>query len=283
MKLFKYLLVVLLLFHFIDVKSQEKINNKLTNIEMAYPFWTPDGEKIVFQSNWSGNWDIFIMDADGTNIQQLTFNKSNQITPTVSHDGKWISYVSDEIGNNEIYLMDIKGGNNSRITNSEAEDIHPFWHPTNHKLIFNSTRATAGTFEIFEFNLNEERPTRITYNKISETFASWSPDGSKLAYVKWDNDSGNIFIMDYISKTEIQLTKHEEFDGWPTWYSNDEIIFASFRTNPAQIFKINIDSQNVTQLTDNDEENARPNVWQNKLIYNGKKNGTMNIYLKKLE
>jgi TolB protein len=282
MKLINYLFIVFLFTYVVDVNGQDKIAGKLTNIEMAYPFWTPDGEKIVFQSNWFGNWDIFIMDANGKNIQQLTFKESNQITPTISPDGMFIAYVSDETGNNQIYIMDINGKNNRRITDNQAQEIHPFWHPKEYKLLYNSTIATSESYEIFEIDLKENKTVQITFNDISETFASWSPDGSRLVYVKWNNEGGNIFTMDYDSKEELQITSHQEFDGWPVWYGSDEIIFASFRTDPAQIFKVNVVNKTMTQLTDNEEENARPNIWKNMLVYNGMKNGTMNIYLKKL-
>ena len=193
-----------------------------------------------------------------------------------------IAYVSDETGNNQIYIMDIDGKHHKRITQSQSQDIHPFWHPKENKLVYNSTSATSESYEIFEIELEPNKITRITFNDISNTFASWSPDGSKLVYIKWNNEGGNIFAMNYNTKEEFQITSHEKYDGWPTWYGNDEIIFASFRTDPAQIFKINIIDKTITQLTNNEEENARPNVWRNMLTYNGMKNGTMNIYLKKL-
>ena len=284
MKPIKYLfiVVVFLFISIIDMYGQNNIAKKLTNIEIAYPFWTPDGEEIVFQSNWFGNWNIFIMDSTGQNIQQLTFKESNQITPAVSPDGMSIAYVSDETGNNQIYIMDINGNQSKRITKSQTQDIHPYWHPEENKLVYNSSSVTSESYEIFEIDLETKRITQITFNEMSDTFASWSPDGSKLVYTKWNNEGGNIYIMNYKTKEEFQITSSKEFDGWPTWYGNDEVLFASFRTDPAQIFKINIVDKKVSQLTDNEEENARPNVWRNILSYNGMKNGTMNIYLKKL-
>ncbi len=282
MKLINYLYIFFLFANINFVEGQGKIVGKITNIEMAYPFWTPDATKIVFQSNWNGNWDIFIMDSDGSNIKQLTFKESNEITPTVSPNGMFISYVSDAIGSNQIYIMDIDGSNDKRITNNKAENIHPFWHPNENKIIFNSNRVTSSSFEIFEIDLNQRKTKRLTFNEISETFASWSPNGSKIAYVKWNDEGGNIFIMDYKSKEELQITNHKEFDGWPIWYGNDEIIFSSFRVEPAQIFKIEIENKTITQLTNSNEENARPNILENSLVYNGMRNGTMNIYVIKL-
>jgi TolB protein len=103
------------------------------------------------------------MDANGKNIQQLTFKESNQITPTISPDGMFIAYVSDETGNNQIYIMNIKGKNNRRITDNQAQDIHPFWHPKEYKLLYNSTRATSESYEIFEIDLKENKTVRITF------------------------------------------------------------------------------------------------------------------------
>jgi Tol biopolymer transport system component len=72
--------------------------------------------QIAFVSNRSGNWDIYVMDADGGNPRNLTKNRHNDWHPSWSPDGKRIAFASNRDGNLEIYVMDADGGNPRNLT-----------------------------------------------------------------------------------------------------------------------------------------------------------------------
>jgi Tol biopolymer transport system component len=82
---------------------------------LSYPFtsnytdregvWSPDGSKIAFSSNRADDRNIFTMNADGSNIQQLTFDEGLDILPSWSPDGSRLAFVSDRDGNREIYTV----------------------------------------------------------------------------------------------------------------------------------------------------------------------------------
>ena len=65
------------------------------------------------------------MNADGTNLTQLTNNTSRDIPPSWSPDGKRVAFVSDRDGNDEIYVMNADGTNVTRLTNNDAYDSQP--------------------------------------------------------------------------------------------------------------------------------------------------------------
>ncbi|MDD9996279.1 MAG: putative Ig domain-containing protein [Rhodospirillaceae bacterium] len=71
------------------------------------PSWSPDGQRIAFASHRDGNWEIYIMDADGGNTQRLTDHVSNDIHPAWSPNGQRIAFASDRDGNWEIYALDV--------------------------------------------------------------------------------------------------------------------------------------------------------------------------------
>ena len=93
----------------------------------SYPSWSPDGEKIVFDSKRDGNTDIYVMDTNGNNVKRLTTDPAYDRDPCWSPDGEKIVFVSNRDGNDEIYVMNADGTNQINITNNPAEDRDPAW------------------------------------------------------------------------------------------------------------------------------------------------------------
>lgn len=96
-------------------------------VEGAYPVWSPDGSQIAFSSDISGNWDIWLIGADGSGLTQLTSDAKNQFAPTFSGDGKWIAFSSNITGNYDIWLMKTDGSAQTQLTTDKSEDVTPCW------------------------------------------------------------------------------------------------------------------------------------------------------------
>ena len=94
-----------------------------------FPSWSPDGSKIAFHSNRNGNMDIYLMNADLSEITRITEDEANDMFPTWSPDGSQIAFQSNRDGNVEIYVMNADGTNQRRLTNNPADDCTPAWYP----------------------------------------------------------------------------------------------------------------------------------------------------------
>ena len=92
------------------------------------PTWSPDGNIIAFASDRDGDLEIFVMNADGTEIRQLTDNVVDS-APEGSPDGELIAFVSDRDGDLEIFVMNADGTAVRQLTDNDDTDTVPLWSP----------------------------------------------------------------------------------------------------------------------------------------------------------
>ena len=94
--------------------GEKKISSEYSD---TAPAVSPDGSKIAVMSSARGatNWEIWVMNADGSNPQRLTNNGSNEGLPTWSPDGKSIAYVSDQGGSWSVWVMNADGSNQRKL------------------------------------------------------------------------------------------------------------------------------------------------------------------------
>lgn len=95
----------------------------------ADPAWSPDGSRIAFASQRTGNWDIFVVSAQGGPAQQLTTNPSDDQAPAWSPDGTQIVFGDKRDDLSELYLINADGSNERRLTNHPEDfDGIPAWN-----------------------------------------------------------------------------------------------------------------------------------------------------------
>jgi len=89
--------------------------------------WSPDGSRIAFHAaTLSGDYDIYVIDANGANVTRLTQNAARDRFPTWTPDGR-IAFTTDRDGDDEVYVMNSDGTGLVRLTNSAAPDVLDSW------------------------------------------------------------------------------------------------------------------------------------------------------------
>ena len=108
--------------------------------------YSPDGRKIAFQSNRSGNLEVWTCDADGSNCQHLTsFNGPQCGNPRWSPDSKWLALDSRSEGQPEVYVMAADGGQPRRMTIHPADDAVPSWSADGQRAFLRPTGAVKSS------------------------------------------------------------------------------------------------------------------------------------------
>jgi serine/threonine protein kinase len=152
------------------------------------PRYSPDGKKIAFTSDRGGLTDIWVANADGYEVTQVTALKGNGTGGARwSPDGKQIAFISKVDGQWEIFIVDAQGGAPVRITNNPAHDTAPMWSPDGKWIYFASDRS--GGFEIWKTPPNDNgKPVQVTHH--GGYSAIFSADGKTMFYNKKEDAEG---------------------------------------------------------------------------------------------
>ena len=94
----------------------------------------------------SGDFEIFVMNADGSDVVRLTKSTGLDARPAWSPDGKKIAFTTNRDGNYEIYVMNADGSHPRNVTSHPSRDDYPCWHPDGRRLLFVSDRDAGSDF-----------------------------------------------------------------------------------------------------------------------------------------
>jgi Tol biopolymer transport system component len=215
------------------------------------PAEVPEG-RIAF----SRGYNIFTLDADGSDLTQMTRGEYYHENPTWSPDGSSIAYGSS--GRLEVVSSD---GSNYRDGSSwqllrVGDEYSPAWSPDGTKIAFLSGVGIDYHTEIWVAKADGSNGmTELSHMPGDVGGPAWSPDGTKIAFAY----SSGIFVMDSDGSNVVQLT-HSSGDGSPTWSPDGtKIAFASSRDDPNfDIYVMNSDGSAVRRLTSNSASDWTP-------------------------
>jgi Tol biopolymer transport system component len=216
--------------------------------------------RVVFSSND----DIYSMDADGSNLRQLTHRRGPEFDPAWSPDGKRIVYRDSRRGinrNDEIYVMRADGSNQRNISRDPADDWGPAWSPDGKWIAFSAARE--GMPQIFVMRPDGSDAHRL--NELEGEYPAWSPDGSRIAFMSQEpgargNDPNyNVYVMNADGSRLTRLTDYPGEDGWLDWSPDGtKIVFTTSHDDQGQsgdigpywdLYVMNADGSAKTRIT----------------------------------
>jgi len=199
------------------------------------PDYSPDGQKIVFASNRSGGFGIWVCDHDGTN-PMLLIDRGPYLTgtPRWSPDGRWIAFDSrsddpGRAGNPEIYVISADGGQPRRLTVEPSEDVAPSWSRDGKWIYFSSTRS--GGMQIWKIPAAGGPAVQVTKQGGFEGFES--TDGKIFYYAKGRAVPG-IWQIPVTGGEETLLFNHHKAGYWRLWTVAEKGIYFATANAPAR-------------------------------------------------
>ena len=231
--------------------------------EVVVPVATALGggtSQIVFSSTRSGIPQLYLVNADSTDLTQLTIMEKGACQPSWSPDGSQLVFISPCLGRadffetiyneSSLYIINADGSGLKQLTPAPGSDFEPAWSPDGTRIAFTSVRG--GFRQIYSLDVESLEVTLLTNttSAIESSQPAWSPDGTKIAYMAKRVGAYQVWSMNENGQEAVQLAHsgQELWDYLPTWSSDGRTVFFNQRRPGAfRPWLMQIDSEGLDQ------------------------------------
>ena len=254
----------------------------------------PDGQSVAFESNREGCPGIWGMNADGSALRKLSTGAYEStrcnMFPVWSRDGSMIAFTTSREGKWSVYVMNADGTNphsvSSPLDNGTAGVNFPVaWSPEGRVVFHHPT--SGGRYEAYTVK-PDGSGLELFFGRTTDHSPKWSPDRSKIAFIRYTQNGSNLFVMNADGSDVRQLTTHAGLDMlWPNGFQNDyrnwsadgrQIVFVNQVNLQNNLHVINVDGTNQVRLTG---YQAEFNGWSpdGRITFSSDTNGSDDLYL----
>jgi Tol biopolymer transport system component len=217
--------------------------------------WSPDGRKLAFMSDRAGNFEIYLVNADGSEERRLTRAPEFDGVSSWSPDGSKIAFVRsvrNRFGlpvREEVWVMNADGSGQQALGRGGGAA----WSPDGRKIAFRSERT--GKAELFLVSVDGSGLVNLTRNPEADGDPIWSPNGKKIFFVRGRNGKSDVYVMNADGSRQLNLSRnpeppHDGRDNSPAVAPNGrKIAFVSERGGTQQIYVMNADGSGLRRLT----------------------------------
>lgn len=218
------------------------------------PMFGPDDRRIAFASDRSGQWDVWVIEANGRNPIQITNNPAPELHPSWSPDGKRLTYcrISPQENRGELWIVELDNPGVKRLV---GEGLFPDWSPKGDKIVYQRARARGSRwFSIWTLDINGDEvlyPTEIASTTTAALIAPvWSPEGTQIAFTSvapapetgelgiGGQGRADIGIVDADGRGFQKLTDGRGENYSPAWSPDGRVFFTAKLSDCETIWSI---------------------------------------------
>ncbi len=194
---------------------------RLGGERFSRPSWSPDGARLTFSSDADGDDDVYIVNADGSGLANLTNNAAIiDRDPAWSPDGRAIVFASDRDGpgQTELYRMNADGTGIIRLTDAGGSSFRPAWSPDGRWIVFVSDRARDADLYVMNADGSDEHLLTRDDGSAEDRDPAWSPDGRWIAFSSnRQSDAFQLYLIDPAGGDILRVTRSAGDDLEPAW------------------------------------------------------------------
>jgi Tol biopolymer transport system component len=182
------------------------------------PSWSPDGDRIVFETMRDGNFEIYVMDADGRHLKNRSNDDGDDRLPEWSPDGRQIAFESDRGEDNDIWIMEANGDNAHPLVSVGTDDGAPVWSPDGEEILYRSGVTGEGGHQAWVMDADGLPRRPLTDEPIDVRSPAWSPDGRRIVFASEREDGYyDLFVVDVDGGVPRPLTSLPHDARGSTW------------------------------------------------------------------
>lgn len=216
--------------------------------------------RMLLVGNRTGRKELYMSDADGANLSQLTRDNSISLYPRWSRDGKRVTYTSYLKSYPDSYLIELESGARKRIASYPGLNAGAVIAPDGRNMAIVLSRD--GNPEVYVRGVEGGTPTRLTRTtRAGESSPAWSPDGGQIAYVSDQSGQPQVYVMGRDGGGSRRLTSRGSQNVAPDWGANGKIACATLTGGRYHISVVDPATGEMTTFAYNDGADYEDPSW----------------------